>query len=219
MIALSLVLGTWSPVTAEENNKTERRPEEIEQLRTQTAYTLKQGEFEIDLVSSFVDFTDQENTINVAGIVAELEYGITDRIMVELEIPYLYRSPELDNKEVYGIGDIELEIKWLMYDQPSIFSAALGIGSSFLIGDEGKKLGSEGTELEMFLALSKHLDWLDLHLHGELELAEGADPEGKVNFALEHQLGDKELFLQFAVNTEIEDEIEMTIIPGIEFAF
>src|SRR5262245_57192606 len=69
------------------------RPEEIEQIRTKTAYVLDQGEVEVDLVGSFLRFDEGGRKVDESRLMVELEIGVTDWLMAEIEVPYLFFNP------------------------------------------------------------------------------------------------------------------------------
>ncbi len=105
-------------------------PEEIEQLRTKTAYVLDMGELEFDLVVSFLRFDDRDETETIL----EIEYGLTGRLLIELEIPYLVVDPSPGSRE-HGIGDLELEAKYAIGEFYAL-CLALGAEISIPTGDE-----------------------------------------------------------------------------------
>src|SRR5687768_9519514 len=76
------------------------RAEELEQLRINTAYIIEAGEFEIDVVPSYFDHGEARHY----GIEAEFEYAISERVMVEVEVPYYRVSVDDIAADEDGIG-------------------------------------------------------------------------------------------------------------------
>jgi hypothetical protein len=80
-----------------------RRAEELEQLRTNTGYVIEKSELELDVVPSYFDYEDARH----GGIEVELEYGVSDRFMVEIEAPYQWRS-FADGTDVDDMGNLQV---------------------------------------------------------------------------------------------------------------
>jgi hypothetical protein len=183
------------------------QPEEIEQLRTKTAYALDAGEFEIDVVGSFLRFEDGDR----GRVFVEAEFGITDWLLVGLEAPYLLLDGE------HGIGDVELELKAAPRLEEWPFAFAVGIEVSLLTGNEEEGLGSPEAEFGVFLTVSREFGRLHAHLHLFLEVARGAHPEQGLNLALDARPWGDVFSLLLALNVEFEEsEAEASLVPGVE---
>lgn len=195
-------------------------PEEIEQIRTKTAYVLDQGEIEVDLVSSFLHFEEDGLELDETKLFVEVEFGVTDWLMAEIEIPYLFLNPERGKGE-RGWGDIELELKAGIPGDWNGIEAAVGVEVSLLTGDEDEGLGGAETELGLFAAVSRRFDWIAAHLQVALEVAEEARPEYEINFAIDASPWGRELSLLLAFNGEIEpgEGPGWSVVPGFEVRF
>ena len=67
----------------------------------ESPFTSEQGELELQLTAAHRDGEEQETELSI-----EFQYGLTDRLTLEVVLPYLY----LDGEEgsVDGLGDVEL---------------------------------------------------------------------------------------------------------------
>jgi hypothetical protein len=192
-------------------------PEEIEQIRTRTAYVLDQGEVEFDVVGSFLRFDEGGRKFDESRLMVEMEVGVTDWLMAEIEIPYLFSNPKSGPGE-RGWGDVELELKAGIPGHWQGFQLGLGVEVSLLTGDEDDGLGSPETELGFFAAVSRRFGWLAVHLQGAVEAAEDVRAEYEVRFALDASPWGRELSLLLALNGEIErgEGAGWSVVPGFE---
>ena len=192
-------------------------PEEIEQIRTKTAYVLDQGEVEFDLVGSFLRFDEGGRKFDESRLMVEVEYGVTDWLMAEIEIPYLFFNPE-NGPGQRGWGDVELELKAGIPGHWNGFQLAVGVEVSLLTGDEDQGLGSPETELGFFVAVSRRFGWLAAHLQGAVEAAEDVRAEYEVRVALDASPWGREFSLLLALNGEIErgEAAGWSVVPGFE---
>src|SRR5262245_8261543 len=147
----------------------------------------------------------------------EMEYGVTDWLMAEIEIPYLFFNPRNGPGE-RGWGDVELELKAGIPGHWNGFQLAVGLEVSLLTGDEHEGLGSPETELGFFVAVSRRFGWLAAHLQGAVEAAEDVRAEYEVRFALDASPWGREFSLLLALNGEIErgEAAGWSVVPGFE---
>lgn len=101
---------------------------------------------------------DKENVLLFVPI-----YGITERIELSLEIPYLFHNYKEENVE-NGIGDITIVSKFLLFEEKKIFPAfAIKGGIKTNSGDEEKGLGSGDWDYSIVAAASKTLGDFMVH--------------------------------------------------------
>jgi len=198
-----------------------RRPEELEVVRTKTAYTLKADELQVDGVLSFIAFDDKGNRpeFDLTSFTAEATYGITDWLTGEIEIPLLHLDPDPGDTES-GIGDIALELKAAFSRNLVPIDLAAGIRTTLTTGDEDRGLGGDNSIFMPFAAVSyPFLPWMTGHgevyaiveedrrpFHG-LNLAADAVPWGP----------DLSLLLAFNVRRQGSDAAAWSIVPGAEY--
>jgi len=93
-------------------------------------------------------------------------YGVTERLEVSAELPYLWHKPEVGDSES-GAGDVNLVGKYLLSEEdgvhPALAAKAVIKTSS---GDYKKGLGTGDEDLSLVLAATKTVEkW---RLHGQL---------------------------------------------------
>lgn len=190
--------------------------EEIEQIRVKTAYVLDPGEVELDVVGSFLRFEEGEET----ELLLEVEAGVTDWLLAEIEIPYLFLNPE-EGRGERGIGDVELELKAKIPGAWNGIELALGVEVSFLSGDEDEGLGAPDTEIGAFAALSRRFEVFLLHLELGAEAAEEVRAEYKAAAGVDVRPWGRPFSFLLALNGEIErgESPAWAIVPGFEIRF
>ncbi|MEW6003595.1 MAG: transporter [Nitrospirota bacterium] len=103
--------------------------------------------------------SDRENILLLVPI-----YGITDRIELSAEVPYLFHNPE-DEKSERGISDINIVSKFLILEEKDIRPAFTLKGVvKTKSGDEEKGLGSGDIDYSLVAVASKTIG--DFELHG-----------------------------------------------------
>ena len=101
---------------------------------------------------------DRENVFLVVPI-----FGITERLELSLEIPYLMHNPEED-KDQEGIGDINIVGKFLIVNETEKYPAFTLKGVvKTSSGDEEKGLGSGDVDYSLFTVTSKTIGKSTLH--------------------------------------------------------
>lgn len=90
-------------------------------------------------------------------------HGITDRIELSLEIPYLFHNPKEENSES-GVGDINIVGKFLISEEKDFYPvfALKGVIKTDS-GNEKKGLGSGDWDYSLVAAISKGFGDLILH--------------------------------------------------------
>jgi hypothetical protein len=193
-----------------------RRAEELEQLRTNTGYVIEKSELELDVVPSYFDYEDARH----GGIEVELEYGVSDRFMVEIEAPYQWRS-FADGTDVDDMGNLEVGAKWLLMDHGT-FAAAIKVGVELPAQSEQPGIAADVWGVELSAPMSFRYPDRDLSLHVEpgVEWQEQEGFEEQIlNIALEYRRGDSNVTLQLASNVvREEDEVEAYLVPAFEVA-
>jgi len=194
-----------------------RHAEELEQLRTNTGYVIEQGELEMDVVLSYFDYEDARHR----GVEVELEYGLSDRLMLEVEVPYGERRFDDTVSDIDGYGNVEVGAKWLLTDRDT-FAAALNVAVVLPSGSDREGIAEDSWGLELSAPVSFQFPDQDMSLHIEPGV-EWLDHEGVeeqfVRAAVEYRAPDSSLTLQLGANVEREEsEVEAYLIPSLELA-
>lgn len=193
-----------------------RRAEELEQLRINTAYVIERGELEMDIVPTYFDYDGAEHH----EVQAELEYAVSDRLMVELEVPYRRLSPD-GGRDVDGTGNVEVGAKWLVTDRGS-FAVGFNVGVELPAGSNRPGIADDlwGVELSLPVSVQFPARSMSLHIEPgvEWEQHEGFE-EQLLNIALEHRPAGRNFALQLGSNfVREEGDVEAYLIPAFEVA-
>lgn len=191
------------------------RAEELEQLRINTAYIIEAGEFELDIVPFYFDYGDREHS----GVEAEFEYAISERFMVEIEVPYHWVSTDEGNLD--GSGNVEVAGKWLMREHGG-FAMSLNMGVELPASDELPDIAEDAWGAEVTLPISLHFPdrYIRVHIEPGVEWQEHEGFEEQLlNLAIEHRPGGGSLALQLGSNiVREEDDVEAYLVPSFEIS-
>lgn len=209
-IAIVAGLGFATPGAAESG-----RAEELEQLRINTAYLIEAGEFEIDLVPFYFDYGDSRHQ----GVEAEFEYALSERMMIELEVPYYWLSFDEPGQDVDGTGNVEVAAKWLLTERGG-FAMAFNAGVELPASDARPAIAEDAWGVALTLPVSLHFPerYVRLHIEPGVEWREheGFD-EQLLNIAVEHRPNGGNLALQLGSNFMREaGELEGYLVPAFE---
>lgn len=193
------------------------RAEELEQLRINTGYIIEAGEFEVNIVPSYFDYDDERQQ----DVEAELEYAITDRLMVEIEVPYRWLSFDGGDADIDGARNVELGAKWLMAEGEN-FAASIGVGVALPAGHDRPDIASDLWGMDVSVPVTWRFPNQPMSLHVEFG-AEWQEQEGfeeqMINVAVERRPAGSNVTLQLGGNfIRDEGDLEAYLIPAFEIA-
>mgnify|MGYP001824644750 FL=1 len=187
---LSLLLFCIQAFAVEEED--DAYPEQDFLFFLEEAYTQDQGEWQFSLAAGYFDNLLEEETDGQAvsnrrtdlwlGLLG-VEYGITNRLQIEFELPYLRQEIEEDEATGgdRGVGDVEFVLGYALIEEGS-GSPQLTAGLEIIAptGDEDAGLGAGAWGWGPFLALSKQVvpKWY-LHANLALQMTNDAEEGGE----------------------------------------
>lgn len=169
-----------------------RRPDEIEVLRTKTGYPLANNALELDLLFSHLDFDDAGTddrrpfTGTETRIEAQVAFGVTDAITAELRFPYVFLDPD-GGDSASGWGDVDIDLKVGVPGGERAVHVAIGGRLTVPTGDEERALGQSGPEFRAYVAASGKVGPVGLHAQPYLELEDGR--RGQVGLSVAAEIG------------------------------
>jgi hypothetical protein len=202
------LLGGEPPSLAE----TEPETEKVEELFfAQTAYPQERHSLQVTLVGLYLNGNDTHD----AEAVLELEYGITDRFQLGLELPALWR--ETDGSTDSGPGDIEFGALFALTEPGKPFTLSVAGAFRFPTGDEEQELGEENAAFEP--ALLSSWDTGPVILHAAVGVEMGPD-DRSLNYsaAVEAPVNDFSFVAELAGESE-EEATELYAVAGIIWRF
>ncbi len=114
------------------------------------AYTQEDGEIQLTAALHRSPLDDGGWMLGLSG-----EYGITDRLQAEVEVPVYLDSP---GDEADGIGDLEVELAFAVIEESDTLpQVTISAGVLVPTGDDSEGLGSGGWGYEAGLAVSRRL--------------------------------------------------------------
>ncbi len=198
--------------------------EEAHEREQQFLFFLEEGymqEFEEHQISlqtlsynELTDVEDGEQTITDSSeVLLEWEYGITEWLAVEIEMPYLWVDVQESDEtlEASGLGDMEVATVFRMSEEGDKMPAmAISFEAALPTGDDDSGLGSGEFGWGVALNLSKHLgSGLYLHSNVGWEFTDGATED-------EESVDEQELFIGLAAAWIIQENLTLLLEYFIE---
>jgi len=128
---------------------------------TQSVVTQERAELQVSPFFQFFRLTDEKRT--VAGV--DFEYGLTDRLELDAEVPYVWLNP-FDDPAANGIGDVEIALRYGLVDYRSqAFALTVGLAVTMPTGDRMKDLGEGRLGVEPFFTASQWIGPVNVQLN------------------------------------------------------
>lgn len=206
---LAIVLCVFLTPTAfadgDDDDDEHEAPEQDFLFLLDEAYTQEEGELQLDFsVDVATDLTEEEGAFESSAdettYSLAFEYGITDNLTVEAEIPFISYEVEVGAEEVdeSGIGDIEIELAYqFVRESAGTPALAFSIGVAAPTGDHEKGLGTDTWGYELALNLSRNFadDWF---FHANL----GYEQVNDAKEGDDEEVDETELYYGFALAFE-----------------
>jgi len=180
---------------------------------TDEAYVQEEGEWQFGVSIGYWDRVADDDAGEDAlqhsvSAALEIEYGITERLQIELELPYL--SHKAEETTASGIGDAEVGSGYaIVRETDSLPAVTAGIEFSLPTGDEDRDMGAGAWGYEGFVAVSKHIS--DLFLHASISYGRTDDAIGE-----EGKVDESEIGYRLAVVRTLNEGINLIVELGGE---
>ena len=161
---------------------------------TEEAYLQEKGEWQVSFSSLYRDrkTTKEDDEINLEDmwqLSTEIEYGLSDWLQIEVEIPFLYidkkttEDSEVSHFDESGLGDIETGISIRLFEEDEdlwwAHTVSAGFGIAWPSGDWKKGFGTDRFGWEAGLSISKMLEQWAYHLSGGFGIVDEARERGE----------------------------------------
>jgi hypothetical protein len=162
-------------------------PELIQEFAlSETVYPQEKGETQITL--STLRLRNDDGRLRETGL--KVEYGITKRLQIELEAPYVSLRPNGQSRQ-RGFGDTSLGLSYNLRPGGGRRTAvSLGFAVSLPTGNERKELGTGKTIFEPSVVLAQQVGKAQVHLSFGTELG-GVEREYSYNLAAVYPMSRK----------------------------
>ena len=192
------------------DDEDEMIPQIVQEVFLGTAvYPQEQGELQVN-----VGYFQGNELLNDGNVPFEVEYGITDRFQIGLELPLEVHSPEDDFER--GVHAVEWSIYYNPLNDP-IRRRAIGIGYDVEVATE---LDDEGERLwvhEPYIVGYQEIGSVAFNVTGRLGFATSGDEsevEGEVALSMFREFGNLVPMLEVATQWE-RDENPIVLAPGM----
>jgi len=180
-----------------------------EAFKSDLVFAQEAGEFQFSFTPHYAEAGEETSW----ALPVSLEYGISDKLQIELEwVSYGQNNPS-DESANSGVGDVKigLQYSWMEILGSNVH-LALGVELGIPLGDEEKELGEAEKSLETYLVLGANISQ---ELHAFLQLGvEYPEHEGKERFVNLGLIGKLANDVAFTVEYNWEEE-QRYITPGL----
>lgn len=125
----------------------------------ETVFSQKKGE--IQATSGF-EYWKNDSTRRM-GVPLVLEYGVTNRFQVGINIPYYFLKTEAGGR-ANGVGDIETGFLYSLLKEDDPIAISVSADTGWASGNEEKGLGEGKTEMGASVILAKRMGKGQVHL-------------------------------------------------------
>jgi Putative MetA-pathway of phenol degradation len=142
---------------------------------------------------------------------SEFAYGLTDRLQLDAQVPYVFVDPDTRDHTANGIGDLSVGARYALLDyRERPFGLDLGVGLELPTGDESNDLGEGRVRSDLSFTASAWLGPLDAQLNAGWHRAldgggDGPEDEAEYNVALVYPIRDWFLVLEGNGESDRED--------------
>ena len=164
-------------------------------LFTEAVYPQEKGEVQFTASHYYIPKTD----LTAANTSLLVEYGLTQFLQIEAEVPYLWNDPN-PGEAIRGVGDVEVGLLYNFWNKRQISVSAV-LEAGIPTGNQEKELGNGTIAWEPKLILANQWGRLQTHLDVGLELAP-EETEYVYNLAAIYPLG------AFKIVTELNGSYE-----------
>ena len=172
----------------------------------ETVFSQDRNEIQFTLKPSFTKSEQRQLCIPLS-----VEYGITDRFQIEVEVPYLISSLT-ERQRIRGMGNAEVELMYNILKSYRPFSLSVGISKT--LKTAGKYIGAYDNEpsWEAFTVMARQLGIGQIHGNLRTELADG---QIKFNYGMGCVFNFGRFNGTFEVTTDKEEERIFYFVPGL----
>jgi hypothetical protein len=175
----------------------------------QMVYPQEKGE--IQFTTGYFSAVESKHEARLPVVV---EYGITDRLQVSVELPVDFKHSE---ETVDGVGNIELETFWNFYNDPES-GWACGVGFGLGLPPATRGAGDAAVIYEPFVAACRQWDAWGMNASAGMEVKDyrrgETQVEGEFAWAVYRRWQQFTPLLELSVEVE-PDETPVRLAPGL----
>jgi Putative MetA-pathway of phenol degradation len=197
---------TNSGITSAQN--TGQLSESIQEFfKGETVYAQNKNEIQITTKPSYWKKAD----IDLIDIPLQIEYGFTDRLQIELCLPYDYIRFKGDEK-TNGLGNVEIGLLYNLLNRNKPFALSLALGMGLPTAQKAKNPEEVQTEWEPSLIIARQAGKAQFHASLGAEITE-TEFTFNYHFGAIMALGDWRTTLELSEKKDNEGQLYIT--PGI----
>jgi hypothetical protein len=217
-----------APRSKRQDAEPPQRSVSIDEVRTETGYTLDAMRLESDIIYAHDRFDQAHRRpfeVDSDALTLQLALGVTDWLTAKAILPFRRLAFDPGDTES-GIGDIGVEGRVsLKYDRSPIgfvpgVDVAAALRITFPTGDEDRGLGELKATFRPYVSVSHWLkSWFGLHGSAFLEWQEGEKPIHGAHAAAEFIPWGRSISLLAALDVtgRGSESSAVTFIPGAEY--
>jgi len=203
-IILMMLFSCTGKIVAQEQSEMEQYIQEF--FIGETVFTQERKEFQVTLKPAFAGRRDLQQL----SVPLELEYGISDRWQLSVEMPYLFSfAKELETKR--GIGEAELSLMYALIKHNRLLSVSVGASVPFHTTSSDFKNDDE-VVFESFARIGRQFERVQVHGYLAIEFTR---TDMMLNYGLSAMINLGHLNATLEMTAAKEEQIYYQISPGL----
>ncbi|HMF70327.1 MAG TPA: hypothetical protein VK616_02570, partial [Flavitalea sp.] len=140
-----------------------------------------------------------------------VEYGLTDRLQIEVEVPYLISSLT-ERHRIRGMGNVEVGLMYNILKSYRPFSLSVGMNKTLQTAGKHIRAYDNEASWEAYTVVARQLGIGQIHGNFRTELADG---QLKLNYGMASVFNFGRCNATFEVTTDKEEERIFFFTPGL----
>lgn len=175
-------------------------------FRSETVFAQDRKEIQFTLIPQFTRTDNNHLTIPLS-----VEYGITNRLQVEIEVPYLISSIS-KQQTLRGVGNTEVGLLYNVIRNNRIVSLSVGVEKSLQTTGEKLRPYNDEPSWEAFTVIARQFGILQMHSN---IAAEFSDDEASFHYGIATVFSIGRCRPTFELNSQKEEERIFYFTPGL----
>jgi hypothetical protein len=204
ILCLAASLFSFAACVAQSDPEMEEFLEEF--FNSETVFSQEKKEFQFTVKPQFARSEMRKLTIPLS-----IEYGITDRLQVEIEVPYVISSVS-KKRSVRGVGNAQIGILYNIMNTNRVVSLSVGVEKSLHTSGKYIDAYEEEPTWEAFTVLARQFGIAQVHTNVAAELSDG---EMAFHYAMATVFNLGRYKATFEVNSEKNEKRIFYYTPGL----
>jgi len=172
----------------------------------ETVFPQEKNEIQLTLKPSFTKYEQRQLYIPLA-----VEYGLTDRLQIEVEVPYLISSVT-ERQRIRGMGNVEVGLMYNILKSYRPFSLSVGMNKTLQTAGKYIRAYQDEPSWEAYTVVARQLGSWQMHGNFRTELVDG---QFTFNYGMASVFNFGRCNATFEVTANKEEERIFYFTPGL----